>query len=125
MFTEFFHFLPLKADQLFSWVIFIGCFSKVRDFNCSGIHFLFRCLLFLCILTGTNNGSCSSPSPSLLGDVLSEFDEDGSSARSGRQESLVQTTSRRAWNHFPKTTVLLKPLDSGGGFLCQNCLLIG
>ena len=49
-----------------------------------------------------NNGSCSSPSPSLLGDVLSEFDEDGSSAHSGRQESLVLTTSRRAWNHFPK-----------------------
>ena len=55
--------------------------------------------LFLTFLTGTNNGSCpSSPSMSLVGDDLSEFDVDGSSACSGWQESLVLTTSNKALN---------------------------
>ena len=46
--------------------------------------------LFLTFLTGTNNGSCRpSPSTSLVGDDLSEFDVDGSSAYLGWQESLV------------------------------------
>ena len=59
--------------------------------------FSFVVCFFLTFLTGTNNGSFSSPSsPSLLGVVLPEFDEDGSSAHSGWQESLVLTTSKRA-----------------------------